>query len=102
MNLFFHVGDFHFLWECLRIIFDCYWGKTTQHGSLVCLRELISRNKVDKAVKTFSIGDEFLTHVFQAHLLVQCFKHFKVSSVKASYPTPVQSYVAGRHKQKYF
>ena len=53
---------------------------------MVSLRELISRNKVDKAVKTFSIGDEFLTHVFQAHLLVQCFKHFKVSTVKASIP----------------
>lgn len=41
---------------------------------------------MDKMVKTFSIGDEFLTHVFPAHLLAQCFKHFKVSSVKASIP----------------
>lgn len=58
----------HFLWECLRVIFDCYWGKTTQHGPLVSLRELISRNKVDKAVKSFSIEVKFLTRVSSTSL----------------------------------
>ena len=76
------------LWECLKVIFDCYWGKSTRHGSLVSsLRELINRNRVDKKVKkTFCIGDEFLTHVFQAHLLAQCYKHFNISSTKGSIP----------------
>ena len=49
---------------------------------MVDLREFISGNKVDK-VKTFCIGDG---HVFQAHLLAQCFKYFNVSSAKAPIP----------------
>ena len=27
-------GDFHFLWECLRVVFLIFWGSPSQHGSL--------------------------------------------------------------------
>ena len=83
--LFFHAGDFHFLWECLKLIFDCYWGKTTCHGSLVSLRELISRTKVDKKVKTFCVGDEFLTR-FSSTPFGSMLQAFNVTSSKAPIP----------------
>ena len=61
-----NVGDFfHFMWECLRVIFRIFWGKPSQPGSLCNLCE---RVQVDKAVKVFSIGDEFMMHAFRAHL----------------------------------
>ena len=60
-------GDFHFLWECLRVLYSMFWGAPTQVGSLCHLREVIKRNQVDKGVKIFNVGDEFLVHVFKAH-----------------------------------
>ena len=63
-----HVGDFHFLWECLRIVFTIFWGSPSVTGSLCNVRELISRKLVTKAVKVFNVGDEFLVHTFRAHL----------------------------------
>ena len=60
-------GDFHFLWECLRVIFSMYWGSPSQVGSLCNLREVIRRVQVDKGVKLFNVGDEFLLHVFKSH-----------------------------------
>ena len=62
-----HVGDFHFLWECLRVIFLMFWGSSAQVGSLCNMREIIRRLQVDKGVKVFNVGDEFLIHVFKAH-----------------------------------
>ena len=32
------------------------------------MREQIRRNQVDKSVKVFSVGDEFIVHMFKAHL----------------------------------
>lgn len=61
-------GDFHFLWECLRVIFLTFWGTPAEHGSLCNVREQIRRNQVDKDVKVFSVGDEFVIHSFKAHL----------------------------------
>ena len=62
-------GDFHFLWECLRVVFSMFWGNPSISGSLCQLREFIRRVQVDKEVKCFNVGDEFLLHVFQAHIL---------------------------------
>ena len=61
-------GDFHFLWECLRVIFMMFWGKPAQPGSLCNLQEVVRRVQVDKAVKVFNVGDEFIMHAFRAHL----------------------------------
>ena len=61
------VGDFHFLWECLRVIFMMFWGSPAQVGSLCNMREIVRRLQVDKGVKVFNIGDEFLIHVFKSH-----------------------------------
>jgi hypothetical protein len=58
-------GDFHFLWECLKVIFLIFWGTPAQHGSLSNMREQVRRHQVEKNVK----GDEFLVHAFKAHLL---------------------------------
>ena len=61
-------GDFHFLWECLKVIFLIFWGSPAEQGSLCSMREQIRRNQVDKNVKVFSTGDEFVMHMFKAHL----------------------------------
>lgn len=63
-----HTGDFHFLWECLHVIYTIFWGTPSQAGSLSNLREMVCRTQVEKSVKVFSVGDEFLLHAFQAHL----------------------------------
>ena len=65
---FLHLGDFHFLWECLRAIFTTFWGTPSQQGSLCNAREYISRRQVRQNVKVFSVGDEFMLLVFKAHL----------------------------------
>ena len=73
IDLYIHVhvltvtGDFHFLWEILRVIYSMFWGSPTQVGSLCFMREVIRRQQVDKDVKVFNTGDEFLLHVFKAH-----------------------------------
>ena len=63
-----NAGDFHFLWECLKVLFTIFWGTPAQPGSLCNLREQLYRKQVDKAVKVFNTGDEFLIHCFKAHL----------------------------------
>ena len=62
------IGDFHFLWECLRVVFTIFWGAPNQPGSLCNLREIARRTSVDKGVKVFNTGDEFLLLAFRAHL----------------------------------
>ena len=44
-----------------------FWGAPNQTGSLCHLRELARRTLVDKGVKVFNVGDEFLLHAFKAH-----------------------------------
>ena len=68
MFTFYNTGDFHFLWECLRVVFKIFWGSPSHTGSLCNHREYIRRLQVDKSVKVFNVGDEFLVHVFKAHL----------------------------------
>ena len=52
----------------MRVIFKILWGSPTHPGSLCHLREIIRRTQVDKAVKVFNTGDEFIVDVFTAHL----------------------------------
>ena len=79
-------GDFHFLWECLRVIYVSYWGRPNQIGSLCNLREVVRRVQVDKGVKVFSTGDEFLLHCFQSHLLANICKQLGVENPSDTIP----------------
>lgn len=84
-----NLGDFHFLWECLRVLFTMFWGKPAQPGSLCNLREVIRRTQVDKSVKIFNVGDEFLVHAFKAHLTASILTSLNLSSTsdQISHPT---------------
>ena len=57
-----------------------YWGDEAQPGSLANLRAYINRTLVDKAGKTFSVGDEFVVHAFRAHLIAAACTHLGVNS----------------------
>lgn len=72
------LGTFHFLWECLRVVFMMFWGTPSLHGSLCNMREVCKL--VDKGVKVFNVGDEFLNDVFHSHLRSAIFHHFNISS----------------------
>ena len=75
-----HAGDFHFLWECLRVIFHIFWGSPAFPGSLCNLREHIHRVRVTREVRDFSVGDEFLMHTFISHLLTAICSVFHIQS----------------------
>ena len=62
-----HVSDIHFQWECIRVVYIMFWGAPKQIGSLCHLQEVVRRTEVDKGVKIFNVGDEFLMHSFIAH-----------------------------------
>lgn len=81
-----HLGDFHFLWECLRVIFLIFWGTPAQHGSLSNMREHVRRLQVDKGVKVFNVGDEFLMHIFKAHLVASICSILQVNSTLETIP----------------
>jgi hypothetical protein len=66
--IYIHAGDFHFMWECLKVIFLIFWGIPSQPGSLCNTREVIRRLQVDKTAKVFNPADEFVLHAFMAHL----------------------------------
>ena len=79
-------GDFHFLWECLRVLLQLFWGTPKQTGSLCHLRELVHRVQVDKSGKVFNTCDEFVLHAFKGHLVAAICTylniHSKVSPIK--------------------
>ena len=79
-------GDFHFLWECARVILQAFWGKPNQTGSLCNLQDYINHKLVDKKGKTFSIADEFISHTFKAHLLAAVCAEFGVTSAHDNIP----------------
>ena len=83
-----HTGDFHFLWECSRVVFSIFWGNPSLHGSLCNMRELINRKQVDKKVKVFSVGDEFLLHAFKAHLTARVCTLLNINSPADSIQHP--------------
>ena len=74
------LGDFHFLWECLRVVFGIFWGSPSDVGSLCNIRELISRKLVTRTVKAFNIGDKFLIHAFRAHFMAGICSILKIKS----------------------
>lgn len=57
-----------------------FWGTPSQPGCLCNLREIIRRTQVDKTVKVFNVGDEFLVHAFRAHLTAGILTHFAIKS----------------------
>ena len=79
-------GDFHFLWECLRVIFQVYWGKPSEPGTLSNLREILDRKQVDKKVKIFSTCDEFLLHAFKSHMIAAICQVLGVDNPNADIP----------------
>ncbi len=83
MNTAVHVilGDFHFLWECLKVLFAMFWGTPAQPGSLCNLREVIRRTQVDKSAKVFNTADELIMDTFRAHLLTSVASLLGVSDV---------------------
>ena len=56
-----------------------FWGTPNQDGSLSNLRSIIHRLKVDEKVKVFNVGDEFLLHVFRAHLTTAVMEELEIS-----------------------
>ena len=62
-------GDFHFLWECLRVIFLLFWGHAHEAGSLAHLKSVINRKNVEKEAKHFQASDEFLHHALDSYLI---------------------------------
>ena len=80
------LGDFHFMWECVRIILSCYWGNASTPGSLYHLCEIVRRHKVDQKGKVFSIADEFIHNCFHAHLLANICQQLHITSPSDSIP----------------
>jgi len=74
------------LWECLKVIFLTFWGTPAQHGSLSNMRELVRRLQVDKNVKVFNVGDEFIMHAFKAHLAASICSLLKLKSMSDTLP----------------
>ena len=83
-----YTGDFHFMWECLRVIFLMFWGIPSQPGSLCNMREIIRRLQVDKTAKVFNTADEFMIHAFKAHLQAHVCHFFGIKSSSDPIPHP--------------
>ena len=62
------------------MVFLKFWGSPAHSGTLCNLREVIRRTHVDKCVKVFSVGDEFLVHAFKGHLISSILIHFRAKS----------------------
>ena len=78
------VGDFHFLWECQKVILHSFWGGPRIAGSISNLRQLVERFGVDEKGKIFSVGDEFVVHVFHSHLAASICDQLKIESLDSS------------------
>ena len=63
-----------------------FWGTPAEQGSLCNMKEQIRRNQVDKSVKVFSVGDEFLLHVFKAHLAARVCTKLSLNSTSDNFP----------------
>ena len=61
-------GDFHFTWECVKVIFLTFWKSADHPGSLAHLATVVNRTGVTIAAKKFQQADEFLMHALEAHL----------------------------------
>lgn len=56
------------------------WGSERDSGSLCHLKDISGRRQVGRDVKVFNVGDEFLRHAFEAHLLAAITNHFNLHS----------------------
>lgn len=63
------------------MIYLIFWGTPAQHGSLSNMREHVRRLQVDKGVKVFNVGDEFIVHMFKAHLAASICSSLNLESV---------------------
>ena len=77
-------GDFHFLWECQKVILQSFWGGPTISGSISNLRQVVERFGVDQKGKIFSVGDEFVIHVFHSHLAASICEELNIESLDGS------------------
>ena len=68
------------------MLFQIFWGTPSQVGSLCNMRESIRRMLVDKTAKVFNIGDEFIIHVFKAHLKASICQLLKINSPTDNIP----------------
>ena len=50
------------------------------------MREYIGRKQVNKTVKVFNLGDEFLVHAFQAHFMARICSIFGINSPDDNIP----------------
>ena len=73
-------GDFHFAWECLKVIFLIFWESHDFPGSLAHLSKLINRSGVTAAAKKFQQSDEFLKHALEAHLTASLITFLNISA----------------------
>ena len=73
-------GDFHFMWQCLRVLCQLYWGAENIPGSLAHLRATVGRKNMIKGAKSFKEADEFLHHALEAHLTEALCKHLNINS----------------------
>ena len=55
------------------------------------MREQISRKQIDKRVKVFSVGDEFLVHTFKAHLVARICTILKLTSISSHIERDISS-----------
>ena len=78
-------GDFHFLWECARVILLAFWGKVTEPGSLCNLRNRINRNLVDKTGKTLALRMSLSTIRIKPTLQLQYVKSYTWSLQMMTY-----------------
>ena len=76
-------GDFHFTWECLKVIYLTFWESPQHLGSLTHLSNLINRSNVTIAVKHFQQADEFIKHALETHLTAALLKFLKVSNTSS-------------------
>ena len=77
---FFIIGDFHFLWECMRAVFGALWGSELDKGSLCHLKDLCGRRHASNDVRVFYVCDELLFHAFEAHPLAAVTSYLQMSS----------------------
>lgn len=68
----------------MRVVFSIFWGTPAQPGSLCNLREIVRRTRVDKNVKVFNVGDEFLLHAFKSHLIASILQVFNIEEITES------------------
>ncbi len=78
--MYFPLGDFHFVWECLKVLLSSFWGSASTPGSLYHLLEIVRRQRVDQKAKVFSVADEFAIHCFKAHLQASICHQLQITS----------------------